>query len=256
MSGDQRGLSVRIERMRYDTQIRDLIVNISFQVVPGMVTSLLGPSGAGKTTLLRIIAGLEKNYTGAVFIDDHRVLKPNLSAQLVFQDNRLLPWKTAKQNVEFGQIRRDRRLFGPMDAEGWLERLGLEDRVNAFPGEMSGGEQSRVALARALISSPAVLLLDEPLKNVDLSSRLELISLLQSLVEQFSLTVVMVSHDVDDAALLSDEVIVLDKSPLRTRTILKTDLPRVRKPNDSNVRKFGSRIMEELLQVAAIPAKT
>src|SRR5215212_8377333 len=196
------GLSVKIAKMRYPIAngSGDLIEDVSFDVAPRERVAFIGRSGAGKTTLLRIVAGLERCFQGSVMLDGQALDGPVRSVQLLFQDNRLLPWKTAFENVAFATD--DPK--GVTNAEQVmlaLGRVGLQDRADAWPKNLSGGEAARVAIARALIASPRLLLLDEPFQNLDSITRLEVERQLLAALETVKPMMLLVSHDVQDAVL-------------------------------------------------------
>ncbi|MFI7166321.1 ABC transporter ATP-binding protein [Rhodococcus erythropolis] len=190
---------------------------VSLHVESGSFVSFVGRSGCGKSTLLRMVAGLETASTGTVLIDDAMVRGPGDSVRYVFQNygESLLPWKTVGANVEFGLryayrsesdgTRGGRRAA----AERYLEEVGLAGTADRYPSELSGGMQQRVAIARALASRPRILLLDEPFSAVDALSRSQLQDLLLRIWNEHALTVLFVTHDIDEALYLSDQVAVL-----------------------------------------------
>lgn len=189
---------------------------ISFAVAPGEIVGIIGPSGCGKTTLLRIVSGLVKSSEGHVCLEGEEVLKPDPRMVLVFQEysKSLFPWKTVAGNVHFGL-----RSLEPADSEARsavlsaLSLVGLQDFADEYPWRLSGGMQQRVALARALVRRPKVLLMDEPLGSLDAHTRYILEDELLSLAVQLKITVVLVTHDVDESVYLADRVIVLSARP-------------------------------------------
>ena len=186
-------------------------------VVPhGQFVALLGRSGTGKTTILRIIAGLDDEADGDVFVPQRRAM--------VFQDPRLIPWKRVIHNVTLG-------LKGP-DARAraleMLDDVGLERHARAWPVTLSGGEAQRVALARALIRDPQLLLLDEPFGALDALTRIKMHGLLAAMLAKFGPAVVFVTHDVDEALLLADRIVVLDNGTLMLDEPVELDFPRRR----------------------------
>lgn len=195
-----------------------VLQNFSITIDEGSFTTLLGPSGCGKTTLLRILAGLDSGFTGAV---------SGLTSRpaVVFQDQRLVPWLTVRQNIALVAPAGD---ADKAVAESLaLTRLtGFADR---FPQQLSGGQQQRVGLARALASRRSVLLLDEPFQGLDLELKLELIADLNTVMARQAMTTVMVTHDLDEALLVSDEVLVADGSPLVLTGRVEPGLPRTQR---------------------------
>lgn len=188
--------------------------SINFRVDAGEIACLVGPSGCGKTTLLNLIAGFEFPTSGRVLLDDRPVAGPGADRVVIFQDVRgsLMPWWTAVENVEFGMLmeksgtRRTRREA----ACEYLRLVGLADSAQKYPEEMSGGMQQRVQIARALVTNPAVLLMDEPFGALDFLTRSTLQSLLQELHQRTPRTTIFVTHDISEAAILGDSIFVMD----------------------------------------------
>jgi NitT/TauT family transport system ATP-binding protein len=203
--------------------------NLSFPLERGRFYSLLGPSGCGKTTLLRILGGLVRPTRGAVQIDGQVVRDPPPQVSVVFQDFRLLPWRSVTSNIEFplelqGVAKSKRQLrSAPL-----IELIGLQKFRQFFPHQLSGGMRQRVSLARALITDPEILLMDEPFAALDAQMREVLQIELLKLWEASNLTVVFVTHSVDEAVLLSDEILVMGRNPGRIKEWISVDLPRPR----------------------------
>jgi sulfonate transport system ATP-binding protein len=187
---------------------------IDLAIRPGEFVALLGRSGSGKSTLLRLLAGLDSPTAGDVQVPQRRMV--------VFQEPRLLPWKTVLQNVSLG-LTDD----SPLKlAKSALAEVGLEHRLDAYPATLSGGEAQRTALARALVRNPQLLLLDEPFAALDALTRIRMHGLVEALWVRHNLSVMLITHDVDEALLLADRALVLDKG--RIVTALEVDLPRPR----------------------------
>jgi NitT/TauT family transport system ATP-binding protein len=207
---------------------KPVLDGLTFDIATGEFACIVGPSGAGKTTLLKCLCGLMPPTGGAAFVGGERVTGPPRSLALVFQEytRSLLPWLTVERNVALpleaqGVAKRERR-ERTADA---LAHVGLADAARKHPWQLSGGMQQRVAIARALAYQPEVLVMDEPFASVDAQTRFELEDLTLRVREEYGVTVVFVTHDIDEAVYLSDRVIVLSKSPCLVQEILPIDLP-------------------------------
>lgn len=205
------------------------------------VISLVGPSGVGKTTLLRIVAGLETRFEGEVFLGGKRVEGPSRRIQVVFQDNCLLPWLNVEGNIAFA-IKDGNNMMRAQKTMDWIKKVGLNEKVKAFPKTLSGGEASRVAFARAFIDPPEVLLLDEPFRALDSITKEGLQDLLIQFADAPNTTIVLVSHSIDDAVFLSDRVIALAGSPLRIHREFRVDVPRPRKRDEKRIFELAQEI--------------
>ncbi len=200
---------------------------IDLHACEGEIVAILGGSGCGKTTLLRLVAGLDEASTGTIELDGQCLTGPHPLVSAVFQEPRLLPWLTTAQNIAFGgrhQTKADRSA----GAEALLNRVGLAGYGARWPRELSGGQQQRVAIARALIGRPGVLLLDEPFSALDPFTRSSLHDLLLDLWRDSQPTVVMVTHDIEEAVVLADRIVVMKPHPGRVQETLRVDLPRPR----------------------------
>ncbi|CAN7548068.1 ABC transporter ATP-binding protein [Phenylobacterium sp. LjRoot219] len=197
-------------------------VNLGF--APGEFVSIVGRSGCGKSTLLRLIAGLEGGFSGEISLDGEAIRSTSLDRGLIFQDPSLLPWMTVRENVAFALINHDltRQEKAARVAEH-IELVGLSGFEQAYPKELSGGMAQRAAIARALVSKPKVLLLDEPLGALDALTRVHLQTELQRIWLQQKATMIMVTHDVEEAVYLGDRVVIMDAHPGRIRRIV--DVP-------------------------------
>jgi NitT/TauT family transport system ATP-binding protein len=203
--------------------------DIDLSIAAGEFVSLLGPSGCGKSTIIGAVAGFTPVTSGKLWVDEREVRAPGPERGVVFQQHTLFPWKTVAKNVEFGlrlngvSARERRRL-----AEEILERVGLRDFLHHYPDQLSGGMQQRVNLARVLVTRPRVILMDEPFCALDAQTRLQMQQMLLELWHTFHMTVVFVTHDVDEAVFLSDRVLVLTERPGRIKAELPVTLARPR----------------------------
>jgi NitT/TauT family transport system ATP-binding protein len=211
----------------------EAVRGIDLHVEPGEFVSILGPSGCGKSTIIGAIAGYTPVSSGQVLVDDQPVHSPGPDRGVVFQQHTLFPWKTVRENVEFGlKMRRVKLGERRRIALEILEQVGLADFSKHYPAQLSGGMQQRVSLARVLVNRPRVLLMDEPFCALDAQTRLGMQHMLLELWREFHMTVVFVSHDVDEVLFLSDRVLVSSPRPGRIEATLSVDLPR---PRDSLV---------------------
>jgi NitT/TauT family transport system ATP-binding protein len=213
---------------------------VSLQLFEHELVSIVGASGCGKSTLLKIIAGLEEPTTGQLLLDGHPIEGPGRDRGMVFQEYTLFPWLTVKKNVEFGLTGMSRRERAEV-ARQFLEVVGLEKFEDHYPGELSGGMQQRVAIARALAYKPSVLLMDEPFGALDAQTRGLMQDLLLQIWSEESLTVIFVTHDVDEAVYLSDRLYVLSARPGRVKEIVEIDLARPR--------EYSVQLTSEFLQL-------
>jgi NitT/TauT family transport system ATP-binding protein len=203
---------------------------VDLTIAENEFVALVGTSGCGKSTLLSIAAGLEAQDQGSISVDGEAILAPGLDRGVVFQSYTLLPWLNALQNVEFalkaaGKNARDAREI----AQAHLELVGLNGFEKAFPAELSGGMKQRVAIARALSYRPKMLLMDEPFGALDALTRHHMQELLTGIWEKHRLTVLFITHDVEEAVYLSDRVAVMTNRPGRIKTIIPITLPRPRR---------------------------
>ena len=214
---------------RFESQLTHAIDEISLAVEPGSFTSIIGPSGCGKSTLLQIVAGLNEASGGAVHFHGRPVTAPPRGMIYVFQqyEKSIFPWRTVAQNVMLGI--EGQRGISRSERDGrvadHLNLVGLTGAADRYPAHLSGGMQQRVAIARALICAPEVLLMDEPFSAVDALTRATLQDLLLEIRSRISLTVLFVTHDVEEAIYLSTHVLAMTRSPARVDDFLTIDLP-------------------------------
>ncbi|HEY0328303.1 MAG TPA: ABC transporter ATP-binding protein [Rhodopseudomonas sp.] len=223
---------------------------IDFSVLPGEFVALLGPSGCGKSTLLRLIAGLEPPSGGGIVADGQPVGRPDPSRNLVFQDPTLFPWATVWSNVATGLEARGvlKQQRGRVDEA--LALVGLGGFADAYPHQLSGGMAQRASLARALVNDPSLLLLDEPLGKLDSLTRLTLQAELVRLWQRSGFTALLVTHDVEEALLLSTRLIVLSERPARIKAEFRFDKPYPRHRTDPELIELRGRILGTLGIVA------
>ena len=206
--------------------------DISFSVQSNEILSIIGPSGCGKTTLLKLIGGLLPYDNGKIVVGERVVTGPGSELSVVFQDFALLPWATVLDNVSFGlTVKNVPRKEREAIANEWIQTVGLGDFAHHYPRQLSGGMQQRVGLARALAVEPSILLMDEPFGALDAQTRRVLQEELLTLFEETNLTVVLVTHSIDEAILLGDRVLLMSRSPGEIHETIDVPLPRPR-PDD------------------------
>jgi sulfonate transport system ATP-binding protein len=200
---------------------------VSLQVELGEIVAVIGGSGCGKSTLLRAIGGLDPASEGTVMLDGERITAPHEKIGIIFQEPRLLPWLKVADNVGFGLNNRPRQERAQRVAAA-LDRVGLAEKAAVWPRELSGGQAQRVAIARALVPRPEVLLLDEPFSALDAFTRTDLQDHLLDLWADAKPTLILVTHDVEEAIVLADRVMVMRPRPGRVFEEIGVDLPRPR----------------------------
>lgn len=219
--------------------------NINLIIKPGEIISLIGTSGCGKSTLLRIIAGLDFPSLGAVLIDDEIITKPHPKIGLIFQEARLMPWLTVSENIQFG-LQHLSRLEQRWRTKQVLEKVHLTKFAQALPRQLSGGMAQRVAIARALVTQPDILLLDEPFSALDAFTRSQLHDHLLEIWATERPTLVLVTHDVEEALVLSDRIVILRPHPGRIYQQFQIDLPRPRNRSSLEFQRWKDQLIREL----------
>ena len=218
----------------------------SFSIAAGELVSLVGPSGCGKSTLLRLIAGLDVPDSGDLLVGSAKIVGPSAERGLVFQDPNLFPWLTVRRNIEAGLVAlgvlREKR----NEVDEFMRLVGLEAFANAYPHHLSGGMAQRVALARALINHPKVLLLDEPLGALDAFTRMRMQDEVLRLWENRRTTMLLVTHDIDEAIYMSDRILIMTPTPGRIDRQIDIDLARPRDRTDDSFLRFRGEILEHL----------
>ena len=220
------GLTKKFESSRGIVTALD---DVSFSVHKRELMCVIGPSGCGKSTLVRILAGLETPTSGEVRVNGTAVSGPGPDRGMVFQGYTLFPWQTVKQNVMFGPRMAGKSAYSAeSEAREWIALVGLSKFENAYPHQLSGGMKQRVAIARALANQPRVLFMDEPFGALDAQTRCQMQSYLLEIWKNVDITIVFITHDLDEAVFLSDRILVLDANPGRIREIVEVPVPRPR----------------------------
>ncbi len=240
------GVQITVRDVSVDYQAPDggnlpALGPITFDITPGAFACLLGPSGCGKSTLIRVLAGLQASTRGESYLGKERILKPSQQVGVMFQDANLMPWRTVIENIalplELTGVEKRERLE---TARQMLPGLGLgKEFADAYPGELSGGMAQRVALGRVLIQRPEVLLLDEPFGALDAFTREQISIDLMQMWASLHQTVVMVTHNIDEAVLLADRILVFSSRPGQIVADIPINLPRPRRIEDSYRAEFG-----------------
>jgi sulfonate transport system ATP-binding protein len=218
---------------------------IDLAVDRGEITGIVGTSGCGKSTLLRIVGGLEAPSSGSVMLDGVAVAGPRPEVGLVFQEPRLMPWLSVRENVEFALARHPRAQRRPL-AGAALARVGLTAFADVLPQALSGGMAQRAAIARALVARPQVLLLDEPFSALDAFTRFGLQDHLLEIWRAERPTMLFVTHDIEEALVLSDRIVVMRARPGRIHAQYLIDLPRPRRRTEARLQAWKERILEDL----------
>jgi NitT/TauT family transport system ATP-binding protein len=212
---------------------------ISFRAHHRELVCFIGASGCGKSTLIRILAGLDAPTSGRVLLDGIDVSGPGRDRGMVFQGYTLFPWRTVLENVLFGmEVSGRPRKEARADAQEWIDMVGLSRFANAYPYQLSGGMKQRVAIARALANHPRILLMDEPFGALDAQTRAQMQSYLLQIWRQVDITILFVTHDLDEATYLADRIVVLGAHPGRILDVIEVPVPRPRDPSQSLLPSF------------------
>ena len=226
--------------------IVEALREVSLSVTAGEFVSLVGPSGCGKSTLLRLVTGLDAPTSGELYVGSDRILAPSAERGLVFQDPNLFPWLTVRRNIQAGLVARGVLHEKRDEVDEFMRLVGLEQFANAYPHHLSGGMAQRAALARALINHPKVLLLDEPLGALDAFTRMRMQDEVLRLWESRGTTILLVTHDIDEAIYMSDRIVIMTPRPGRIERILDVPLERPRQRNSPEFLQLRGDILELL----------
>ncbi|MCK0196949.1 ABC transporter ATP-binding protein [Ancylobacter sp. 6x-1] len=232
----------------------EALAGVTLEVAPGEILAIVGGSGCGKSTLLRLVAGLEGASAGRIALDGVPLAGPHPAIGIVFQEPRLLPWLTVAGNIGFGLTHLSRPAREARIAAA-LARIGLPDYGGRWPRELSGGQAQRVALARALVVEPRVLLLDEPFSALDAFIREDLQGHLLALWSDTRPTLVLVTHDIEEALVLADRVVVMQPKPGRITQVLTIDLPRPRARTGADLLHLKQQVLGLLRHARPAAAK-
>lgn len=207
-----------------DGSVTTALSDVNLDIRKGELISIIGPSGCGKTTLLRLISGLDKPQRGEVTFKGRRIEEPNPERGYVFQQGSLFPWLTVEENIAFGLKARGKYKEHKDEVAEYIAKVGLQGFEKSYPHQISGGMAQRVAIARALIDHPKVLLLDEPMGALDSFTRADLQDRLLDLWEKYHMTMILVTHDVDEAIYLGNRVVIMTPRPGRIKEIVPIHL--------------------------------
>ncbi len=237
---EARGAGISLQALHKEFGVRPALRGIDLQIEPSEFVTIVGRSGSGKSTLLRILSGLDVPSQGSAHIRNAAGSDVSDGVKVVFQEPRLLPWRSVLDNVMIGLPKAEY-------ARGLkvLEQVGLSDRATEYPGVLSGGQRQRVSLARALVHQPSVMLLDEPFGALDALTRVGAQRLVESLWQHHGFTSVLVTHDVEEAVLLGDRVLVFDEG--RVLEDVRIDLPRARSREMPEVGRLCARLLDAVL---------
>lgn len=225
--------------------------NINLNIEEGNFVSIIGGSGCGKSTMLRIIGGLENQYNGQVIVNGSSVTKASRDKGFIFQDHRLLPWLTVKENIQFSLPDSQKNNIELIKEN--LELVGLSDFENAYPKQLSGGMAQRVAIARALANKPKILLLDEPFGALDAITRMNLQEQILKIWRKEKITMIIVTHDIDEAVYLGSKVVVMTPRPGRIKKIIDVDLGTPRKRTGTVFNDAREKIYREFFKDVEMP---
>ena len=226
-----------------DGQKVDVLKDINLEVQEGEFIAIVGHSGCGKSTLLKIIAGLEKNDTGLVTVDGKEVNGPGMDRGMIFQEHRLFPWMSIEKNEQLGLKGLSKEEKTKL-SDQYLELVKLSEFKKAYPSPLSGGMSQRAAIARSLVSQPEVLLLDEPFGALDALTKIELQEELLKIRERFHNTMLMVTHDIEEAVYLADRIVVMSARPGRIKDVIKVELGTYRDRGGSDFAHYKKKIFD------------
>jgi NitT/TauT family transport system ATP-binding protein/sulfonate transport system ATP-binding protein len=221
----------------------EALTPVELEIKKGEFVSIVGPSGCGKSTLLRIIAGLETATAGEIQLNGNPISGTDAEVGLIFQQPTLFPWLTLEGNIKFGPKSRGVDITDE-EVDGYLALTGLEGFKKAHPHKLSGGMMQRAAIARALANEPSVLLLDEPLGALDAFTRMKMQDEILNIRTRRETTMLMVTHDIDEAVYMSDRIVIMSDRPGRIKNIIDVDLETPRKRNSPSFTELRSRILK------------
>lgn len=221
--------------------------DVNLSVREGEFITVIGPSGCGKSTLLKLIAGLDPDYSGSIELGGQKVKGPGIDKGFVFQEPRLFPWLTVERNIAADLSLRDPEVRKKVDE--LIEGIRLKGFEKAYPRELSGGMAQRVAIARALLRNPKVLLLDEPFGALDAFTRAHMQEVLLDIWQKNKTTMILVTHDIDEAVFLANRIVILKPRPGAIKKIVGVDLPFPRKKSSTSFQQFRYLVLNEFEKV-------
>ncbi len=232
-----------------DNDLVDVIKDLTLDVEEGEFISIVGPSGCGKSTLFRIIGGLDTPTDGTVSIEGRQVSGIDQDISMVFQENRLFPWRRVKDNILFGLDDERRKKLGKEEQKAlvdkYIELVDLKGFENSYPKQLSGGMKQRASIARTLISDPKVLLLDEPFSALDAFTRMSLQNALTDIWRKEKKTMILITHDIDEAVFLGTKIVVLSERPTRIKRIFDVNIDRPRDRSSDEFTNLRRDVMRE-----------
>ena len=221
----------------------DVLKDINLEIEEGEFVVIVGHSGCGKSTLLKMIAGLEKNDTGILSVDGKEIDGPGMDRGMIFQEHRLFPWMSIEKNVQLGLkglSKEEKRKL----SDQYLELVKLSEFKKAYPSQLSGGMSQRAAIARSLVSQPEILLLDEPFGALDALTKIELQEEMLKIRERFHNTMIMVTHDIEEAVYLADRIVVMSARPGRIKDVIKVELGKYRDRGSTDFTYYKKKIFD------------
>jgi sulfonate transport system ATP-binding protein len=239
-------LEIFVESMFY-VKDNPILNNFNIKVCSGEILTLLGPSGVGKTTLLKIIAGIEKGYTGFVKLNESFYNEPGRDIQVLFQDNRIFSWLSVSQNIAFAMQNTKDKMHQNEDIMNLLHKVGLGDKYKSLPRELSGGELARVSVARALAGNASILLLDEPFSSIDVQLKKTLRQVLINYSRENNTTLILVTHNIDDALDISDRICVFSSKPISEYKQFSIDKSHPRNLSNTYFQNLAKELLTYLL---------
>ena len=226
------------------------LFSVQLKIKRGEFVCIVGGSGCGKSTLLRIIAGFEREYTGSVLLDGKPILGPGNDRGFVFQEHRLFPWLTVEKNIAFGIGKRTPEQVHSVKEH--IQLVGLNGFEKSFPHQLSGGMAQRAAIARAIVNRPEILLMDEPFGSLDAFTKIQMHEEIQRIRSVEKTTVILVTHDIDEAIFLADRVVVMSDRPGTIRNIYTIDLPGSRDRHSAAFVEYRRQIYGEFFAKAKV----
>jgi ABC-type nitrate/sulfonate/bicarbonate transport system, ATPase component len=222
--------------------------DVNLTVRPGEFVSIVGASGCGKSTLLKLIVGLENHFTGEIRLGDDKIKGTDVDRGMVFQESRLFPWLTVEDNIAFGLVERLSSSEKKKIVDRHINLVNLNGFAKAYPHQLSGGMQQRASIARALVNNPKILTLDEPFGALDALTRIQMQQEVLNIWASEKTTMLLVTHDVDEAIFLGDRVVVMSSRPGTINKIIPVNLPRPRDRNSDEFIQIKKEIYAELFK--------